>query len=139
MQSRIPRILLFVFFIALLAFPLVYKRIVARNEGVSNASTTPATALSRYGFILTESAKASGIGFKHTAPTLDAKLGHIMEQVASMGAAVSVSDFDRDGWQDLYVTNSSEGSRNALYKNLRDGSFKDVAAEAGLDGLNSRE
>ena len=135
MQSRIPRIILVIFFIGLLAFPLVYKRIVARNSATAN----PATALSRYGFNLTESAKASGIEFKHTAPTLDAKLSHIMEQVASMGAAVSVADFDRDGWQDLYVTNSSEGSRNALYKNLRDGSFKDVAAEVGLDGLNSRE
>src|SRR5574341_886681 len=139
MQSRIPRILLFAFFIGLLAFPLVYKRIVARNSAASNATASPSTALSRYGFSLTESAKASGIEFKHTAPTLDAKLGHIMEQVASMGAAVAVVDFDRDGWQDMYVTNSSEGSRNALYKNLRDGSFKDVAAEVGLDGLNSRE
>ncbi len=25
-----------------------------------------------------------------------------MPQVASMGAAVSVVDFDRDGWQDIY-------------------------------------
>ncbi len=139
MQSRFPRILLVVFFIGLLAFPLVYKRIVARNSAASNATASPATALSRYGFALTESAKASGIEFKHTAPTLDARLSHIMEQVASMGAAVSVADFDHDGWQDLYVTNSSEGSRNALYKNLGGESFKDVAAAVGLDGLNSRE
>ena len=46
------------------------------------------------------------------------RLAHIMPQVASMGAAVAVADFDRDGWQDLYVTNSGEGSlENRLYRN----------------------
>ena len=34
-----------------------------------------------------------------------------------MGAAVAVADFDRDGWQDFYVTNSGEGSLNRLYRN----------------------
>ena len=51
------------------------------------------------------------------APTFDAKLAHIMPQMASMGAAVAVADFDRDGWQDFYVTNSGEGSLNRLYRN----------------------
>ena len=55
-----------------------------------------------------------------------------MPQVASMGAAVSIVDFDRDGWPDIYVTNSAEGSRNALYRNLHDGTFKDVAEEVGI-------
>lgn len=138
MQARVLRILLTIFFIGLLAAPLVYKRLVARNQAAP-ATANPATALSRYSFTLQESAKAAQLDFKHTAPTLDAKLKHIMEQVASMGAAVSVVDFDRDGWQDIYVTNSGEGSRNALYKNLGNGSFKDVAAAFGVDGLNSRE
>ncbi len=143
MQNRFPQIVIIIFFIALLAFPLVYKRLAARNAAAEPASTNTAeataTALARYGFTLTESAKSSGIGFKHTAPTLDAKLNHIMEQVASMGAAVSVADFDRDGWQDIYVSNSSEGSRNALYRNLGNGSFEDVAAALGVDGMNSRD
>ena len=86
----------------------------------------PATAS-----LLKNPRKASGIDFTHTAPTLDPKLAHIMPQVASMGAAVSVVDFDRDGWPDIYVTNSGEGSRNALYRNLGDGTFEDVAAATG--------
>ncbi|MDX2033896.1 MAG: CRTAC1 family protein [Blastocatellia bacterium] len=139
MQNRISRILLLVFFLGLLAFPLVYKRLVARNKAEEKAAATPATALARYGFTLTESAKAAGIEFKHAAPRLDARLDHIMEQVASMGAAVSVVDFDRDGWQDIYITNSGEGSRNALYKNLGNGSFEEVAAALGVAGENSRE
>ena len=92
----------------------------------------PSAAMSRYGFRFEEVAKASGIDFTHQAPTLDPKLDHIMPQVASMGAAVSVVDFDRDGWQDIYVTNSGEGSKNCLYRNMGDGTFKDVAAELGL-------
>ncbi len=143
MQNRFSRIALILFFIGLLAFPLVYKRLAARNKVTETTAANPteakATALARYGFTLTESAKSSGIVFKHLAPTLDAKLSHIMEQVASMGAAVSVADFDRDGWQDIYVSNSGEGSRNALYRNLGNGSFEDVATAFGVDGLNSRE
>lgn len=139
MQNRTTRILLTIFFIGLVAFPLIYKRFAARSAPAADAAANPATALARYGFNFTESAKAAGIAFKHTAPKLDPKLSHIMEQVASMGAAVSVVDFDRDGWQDLYVVNSGETSKNALYKNLGNGSFKDVAEEVGLAALNSRE
>jgi len=53
-----------------------------------------------------------------------------------MGAAVSIADFDHDGWQDIYVTNSGEGSKNALYRNLGDGTFKDVAPELGIADVN---
>jgi hypothetical protein len=139
MQNRFLRIALILFFIGLLAFPLVYKRLAARNKVAATTAANPSAALARYGFALTESSKESGIAFKHSAPHLDAKLNHIMEQVASMGAAVSVVDFNRDGWQAIYVTNSGEGSKNALYQNLGNGTFRDVAEGFGLDGMNSRE
>ena len=90
----------------------------------------------RFGFRLEESAKAVGVDFVHQAPTFDARLSHIMPQVASMGAGASIVDFDRDGWQDIYVTNSGEGSKNSLYRNLGDGTFKDVAAEVGVADIN---
>ena len=64
---------------------------------------------------------------------------HIMPQVASMGAAVAVADFDRDGWQDFYVTNSGEGSLNRLYRNQGDGTFTDVAAQMGVADVNQRD
>jgi len=100
------RIALTVLFIGLLATPLVIKRIAAHNK----PSLTPAGALSSYGFRFQEVSKSAGIDFRHTSPHLDAKLQHIMPQVASMGAAVSIVDFDRDGWPDIYVTNGGEGS-----------------------------
>jgi hypothetical protein len=138
MQNRVARILLIIFFIGLLATPLIIKRLNARSE-TAKSSINPSTALTRYGFRFEESSKNAGIGFKHEAPEFDEKLNHIMPQIAVVGAAVSVVDFDRDGWNDFYVTNSDEGSKNALYRNLGNGSFKDVASEVGLADLNSRE
>ena len=135
MQSRIARASLILFFIALLATPLVIKHLSARRE-LAKTKMDASAAMARYGFRLEEVAQASGINFIHQAPTLDHKLDHIMPQVASMGAAVSVVDFDRDGWQDLYVTNSGEGSMNCLFRNLGDGTFKDVAAEVGIADVN---
>src|SRR5215510_6450154 len=96
MQNRTLRIILTIFFIGLLATPFVIKRLSAGKEATT-VSTNPSTALSRYGLSFQEVAHASGIDFTHTAPTLDPKLDHIMLQIASMGAAVSVVDFDRDG------------------------------------------
>jgi len=131
---RILRISLTTFFVALLLIPLAYKRYQQTKAPAVSSDDTQ--ALSRYGFYLQESAKASGIDFVHQAPTLDVKLSHIMEQVASMGAAVSIVDFDRDGRQDIYVVNSKEGSHNALYRNLGNGTFRDVASDVGLADLN---
>jgi len=133
-RGKTAKILLVLCFIALLATPIVIKRLAARRE--ARARLDQKTALARYGFYLEEVAQASGVNFVHQAPTLDRQLDHIMPQVASMGAAVSVVDFDRDGWADLYVTNSGEGSKNCLYRNMADGSFKDVATEMGLADVN---
>jgi hypothetical protein len=139
MQSRILRVLLIVFFLALLATPLVLKRLNDTRRAKGAAGASQQAAMARYGFHLEEVSKASGINFKHTAPTLDHKLDHIMPQVASMGAAVSVVDFDRDGWQDIYATNSGEGSFNALYHNQHDGTFKDVGPAMGVADVNHAE
>jgi len=132
-MNRYARIGLAVVFVALLATPAIVRRF-------GTASTPPAATSAadplRYGFQLTESARAAGLQFVHEAPTLDPKLSHIMPQVASMGAAVAVVDADADGRQDLYVTNSREGSQNRLYRNRGDGTFEDVADRFGVADLN---
>jgi enediyne biosynthesis protein E4 len=133
--GRPAKAVLAVIFVALLAVPLVLKRLAARRE-TGKSKLEASQAMTRYGFHLQEVAQASGITFVHQAPTLDHKLDHIMPQVASMGAGVSIVDFDRDGWQDIYLTNSGEGSKNCLYRNLRDGTFKDVAEELGVADVN---
>jgi hypothetical protein len=124
-----------VFLAALIATPVVIKRLSERHA--SRGVLPPRdTVMARYGLYFQEVARAAGIDFTHQAPTLDARLVHIMPQVASMGAAVSIVDFDRDGWQDIYVTNSGEGSQNSLYRNLGDGTFQDVAAAMGVADVN---
>jgi hypothetical protein len=130
------RILLIICFVALLAVPIIIRRLSARRQASAGANLDATTALTRYGLHFDEVAQASGVNFVHQAPTLDHRLDHIMPQIASMGAAVSVVDFDRDGWADFYVTNSGEGSKNCLYRNMGNGSFSDVAPQMGLADVN---
>jgi len=134
--SAIARGALVLFFLALLATPLAIKH-MTRSQGSGAATEAQAVTLHRHGFFLTEVAHAVGIDFVHQAPALDPRLDSIMPEIASMGAAVSIVDFDRDGWSDIYVTNSASGSKNALYRNLHDGTFRDVAAELGIADVNA--
>src|SRR6476660_2727345 len=134
-MKRIAKVVLAIVFGGLIVTPIVLRRLAARREK-SLATADVQSAINRYGFHFEEVSKAAGVNFVHQAPTLDHKLDHIMPQVASMGAAVSIVDFDRDGWPDIYVTNSGEGSKNALYRNLGNGTFKDVAEELGIADVN---
>ena len=49
---------------------------------------------------------------------------------SSKSLGVAMFDYDHDGWPDLLVANDTQP--NKLYRNLRDGKFKEVAIEAGL-------
>ena len=63
--------------------------------------------------------------------------------IETMGGGVAFLDFDGDGRQDLFFVNGGETPhrrspspvRNALYRNLGNGRFEEVAAKAGLDRL----
>ncbi len=89
------------------------------------------------GFTMRDETAAAGIHFVHRRPSFDPKIAGIEPHVAALGASVSVTDFDGDGWPDLYFTNSHFGAPNALYHNRGDGTFEDVAASAGLADLNA--
>lgn len=45
---------------------------------------------------------------------------------------VTWGDFDGDRFPDLYVSN--QGGKNRLFQNQRDGTFKEMAKQAGVDG-----
>ena len=49
---------------------------------------------------------------------------------SSKSLGVALIDHDQDGWPDLFVANDTQP--NKLYRNLRNGTFKDVALEAGV-------
>jgi hypothetical protein len=131
-SERGLRLLWTALFAASLGAVVVLNRAASGNLQGVDASA----AISRFGFRLEEAARAAGVVAVHQGPTFDARLAHIMPQVASMGAAVAVADFDRDGWQDFYLTSSGEGSANHLYRNGGNGTFSDVAEAVGLAAVN---
>ena len=49
---------------------------------------------------------------------------------SSKSLGVALLDYDQDGWPDLLVANDTQP--NKLYRNLHNGTFRDVAVEAGL-------
>jgi enediyne biosynthesis protein E4 len=49
---------------------------------------------------------------------------------SSKSLGVAMLDYDQDGWPDLLVSNDTQP--NKLYRNLRNGKFKDVGVEAGI-------
>ncbi|MGA9039839.1 MAG: CRTAC1 family protein [Terriglobales bacterium] len=49
---------------------------------------------------------------------------------SSKSLGVAMLDYDQDGWSDLLVANDTQP--NKLYRNQRNGTFKDIAVEAGI-------
>src|SRR3989441_2411108 len=113
-------------FVAALALVVILNR---RSSGSADAPGEPR-------FHFTNIAHDAGIDFVHHGPTLDPKLDNIAPLISSLGASVTVSDVNNDGWPDLYFTNSRFGFPNALYLNRGDGTFVDVARSAGVADLN---
>jgi hypothetical protein len=90
-------------------------------------------ALPELALRFTEVASESGCQNHHTMVKLSDRFANIMPWLSSVGAAVAAGDYDGDGFADLYVTNSGAGDPNRLYHNLKDGTFEEVAAQAGVD------
>ena len=90
-----------------------------------------ASALTYQQEIFEEVGEQSGLAFTHYRSLLD---------IIPLSAGVVVFDYDGDGLQDAYITATPdiaslapEGEdRNALFRNNGDGTFTNVAAEAGV-------
>ena len=63
-----------------------------------------------------------------TFEDVTAKSGIFDSSSKSLG--VAMLDYDHDGWPDVLVSNDTQP--NKLYRNQRNGTFKDVAVEAGI-------
>ena len=75
----------------------------------------------------------AGITFVHASGASPDKY-----MVETFGSGVAWIDIDNDGFVDLYFVNGAPGAANALYRNNRDGTFKDVTQASGTAASNSR-
>ncbi len=57
------------------------------------------------------------------------------EHVNASWAGVALLDFDGDGWLDIFLPNG-KNAPDGLYRNNGDGSFTDVAADAGVASMD---
>jgi len=78
----------------------------------------------------------TGLKIRHHTRTYRGKNGDVLRMFTSGGAAVAVSDYDNDGYEDLFITDSEAGKPNHLFHNNRDLTFTDVAEQAGVAGGN---
>lgn len=84
-----------------------------------------------------EVTEQAGISWTHQAGKTDEK--YLIE---TMGGGGAFLDYDGDGWQDIYLVNSGSHARssenfqarNALYRNLQNGRFRDVTSDARVPG-----
>ena len=83
----------------------------------------------------TDVTSAAGLSFRHNTGAYGAKL-----LPETMGPGCAFLDYDQDGWLDILLVNGQDwpGHRKGrstlqLWRNNRNGTFRDVTREAGLD------
>ncbi len=85
----------------------------------------------------TDITTAAGIHFTHFKGNDGVSIN-----LEEFGPGACVSDYDKDGWQDIYFVNGRDrynrgiSVKNALYRNNGDGTFTDVTDAAGVPGTN---
>jgi hypothetical protein len=84
---------------------------------------------------------AAGARLTHHTRAFPGRYAGVLGMFTSGGAAVAIADYDNDGREDLFVTDSGEGGRNHLLHNDGPGKdgrlhFTDVAEAAGVAGGN---
>ncbi len=110
----------------------------ALGTGLATA-TTPlwilANPSSPLGFRFTDVTSAAGIQFQHNSGAYGGKL-----LPETLGSGCAFLDYDSDGWQDILLVNGMDWpahkrqrSTLRLYRNNRNGTFKDVTRSTGLD------
>jgi hypothetical protein len=81
----------------------------------------------------------AGIYHRHSNRVFDNPYAKIMAGYTALGASVAVADFDRDGFDDFFITDSSVTGKNRLYRNQHNFTFTDVAEAAGVADGNDKE
>ncbi|MBI3895880.1 MAG: CRTAC1 family protein [Acidobacteria bacterium] len=86
-----------------------------------------------------EVSQKAGVQHLHHTRKFQGKSADVLGMFTSGGSSVAVGDFDNDGWDDLFVTDSDTNRPNRLFRSNGDGTFTDltVSAEVG-SGNDSR-
>ncbi len=108
---------------------LTLSGVLAAEEEQSAAQPAPASWFS-------DITAAAGVARKHTNRSFKNPYAHIMEGYTALGAAAAAGDFDGDGFEDLFVTDSDDGGRNLLYRNNGDLTFSEIGKKAGVAAGN---
>src|SRR5690348_4291748 len=83
--------------------------------------------------------RRAGVAHKHTNRSFKNPYAHIMAGYTALGASAAVADYDGDGFDDVFVTDSSVNGKNHLYHNNGNLTFTDVALAAGVANGNDGE
>jgi hypothetical protein len=83
-----------------------------------------------------EISSASGTSRQHRTRRYSGPHADVLRMFTSGGAAAAVGDYDGDGFDDIFVTDSDVGRPNHLYHNNGNLTFTDVAEQAGVAGGN---
>jgi len=83
-----------------------------------------------------ETGAKSGIRAVHHTHRFPGTHGDVLRMFTSGGASAAVGDYDGDGLEDIFVTDSDSTSTNHLYHNNGDLTFTDVTVKAGVGGGN---
>jgi hypothetical protein len=83
-----------------------------------------------------EIAGTAGLRYQHHIRRFPGPTAEVLEMFTSGGAAAAVGDYDNDGDDDVFLTDSDAGKPNFLLRNDGKMKFADVAAAAGVAGGN---
>jgi len=83
-----------------------------------------------------EIAEQSGVQTQHHTHHFTGPHADVLRMFTSGGASAAVGDYDGDGLDDLFVTDSDSGTKNHLFHNEGNLKFKEVTDTAGVGGGN---
>lgn len=83
-----------------------------------------------------EIAEVAGVRHVHHTRVFKGKKADVLGMFTSGGSAVAVGDYNNDGFDDIFVTDSEDGYSNRLFRNNGGLKFTDVTEAAGIGGGN---
>lgn len=112
-------------------------------EDVNNVfgPQAPAEKLSASKIRFQEVSKSLGLDFYHhyNHPIRNADVKNNVRVLGTMFPAITVGDYDGDGFMDIYISAGERGVPNKLYHNERGERFVDRASELGVADLNQED